>query len=77
MNAAIASWLSSKINCQQIFGHICWRFLPAKFPVAPAAQNDSKRGIMGHYTIRTNDDEDQAIKKAQEATGRHQPAKPL
>ncbi len=24
---------------------------------------------MGHYTIRTNDDEDQAIKKAQEATG--------
>ena len=23
---------------------------------------------MGHYTIRTNDDEDQAIKKAQEAT---------
>ncbi|WP_225852939.1 hypothetical protein [Klebsiella pneumoniae] len=33
-------------------------------------KNDSKRGsIMGHYTIRTNDDEDQAIKKAQEATG--------
>ncbi|SAG83937.1 Uncharacterised protein [Enterobacter hormaechei] len=24
---------------------------------------------MGHYTIRTNDAEDQAIKKAQEATG--------
>lgn len=24
---------------------------------------------MGHYTIRTNDDEDQAIKKVQEATG--------
>ncbi|EIM2852936.1 hypothetical protein LRU46_005094 [Salmonella enterica] len=24
---------------------------------------------MGHYTIRTNDDEDLAIKKAQEATG--------
>ncbi|HAU3224898.1 TPA: hypothetical protein JDH29_004404 [Salmonella enterica subsp. houtenae] len=24
---------------------------------------------MGHYTIRTNDDEDQAIKKALEATG--------
>ncbi|EAA8036939.1 hypothetical protein BRP35_13630 [Salmonella enterica] len=24
---------------------------------------------MGHYTIRTSDDEDQAIKKAQEATG--------
>ena len=24
---------------------------------------------MGHNTIRTNDDEDQAIKKAQEATG--------
>ncbi|HAV9700409.1 TPA: hypothetical protein JLG89_004306 [Escherichia coli] len=24
---------------------------------------------MGHYTIRTNDDEDQAIKKAQEVTG--------
>ncbi|EAM8559902.1 hypothetical protein APS16_23760 [Salmonella enterica] len=24
---------------------------------------------MGHYTIRTNDTEDQAIKKAQEATG--------
>ncbi|HBI9609045.1 TPA: hypothetical protein K9R61_004604 [Escherichia coli] len=24
---------------------------------------------MGHYTIRTNDDEDQAIKKTQEATG--------
>ena len=24
---------------------------------------------MGHYTIRTNDDEDQVIRKAQEATG--------
>ncbi|EAR5551120.1 hypothetical protein FGS43_17740 [Salmonella enterica] len=24
---------------------------------------------MGHYTIRTSDDEDQAIKKAQEVTG--------
>lgn len=24
---------------------------------------------MGHYTIRTSDDEDQVIKKAQEATG--------
>ncbi|EBP3183528.1 hypothetical protein SI47_22170 [Salmonella enterica] len=24
---------------------------------------------MGHYTIRTKDEEDQAIKKAQEATG--------
>ncbi|EBQ0838248.1 TPA: hypothetical protein RPE44_005009 [Salmonella enterica] len=24
---------------------------------------------MGHYTIRTSDDEDQAIKKAQEASG--------
>ncbi|CAD5789187.1 hypothetical protein [Escherichia coli] len=24
---------------------------------------------MGHYTIRTSDDEDQSIKKAQEATG--------
>lgn len=24
---------------------------------------------MGHYTIRTSDDEDHAIKKAQEATG--------
>jgi hypothetical protein len=29
----------------------------------------AKEGFMGHYTIRTNDDEDQAIKKAQEATG--------
>lgn len=24
---------------------------------------------MGHYTIRTNDDEDQVIRKAQEVTG--------
>ncbi|AWF08693.1 hypothetical protein CSC25_5910 (plasmid) [Klebsiella pneumoniae] len=42
MNAAIASWLSSKINCQQIFPvtSVGQCFLPAKFlpGFAPAAQ---------------------------------------
>ncbi|MDV5417917.1 hypothetical protein [Klebsiella pneumoniae] len=74
MNAAIASWLSSRINCQQIFPvtSVGQCFCQQSFFPGSRRQrkNDSKkRGIMGHYTIRTNDDEDQAIKKAQEATG--------
>nr|WP_230679171.1 hypothetical protein [Citrobacter freundii] len=74
MNAAIASWLSSKINCQQIFPvtSVGQFFCQQSFFPGSRRQrkNDSKRGVsLGHYTIRTNDDEDQAIKKAQEATG--------
>jgi hypothetical protein len=55
-------WLS-KINCQQIFPVTSvGRHFSKVLPVRPWRKMTA-RGIMGHYTIRTNDDEDQAIKR--------------
>jgi hypothetical protein len=66
--------LSEKAKCQQnsttaAVGH---RFFASKsfFRIrAGVIKMTAKRFSMGHYTIRTNDDEDQVIRKAQEVTG--------